>query len=573
MEPTTRIPPMMVPPISISEKYATYTRNSLDDEYLRALPKRVFNKIDVTAMLDTDKMEQNYTYFPEGQHPPPSLRDILHRHWDDAPVPEVFLWEPIYTELKGEDNEGLAGVVTSNGSPRNVSYTTSTRPISAAQDLTGLEDRAKWIDSGEEWVRGVNRTFQRAAAVDREWRSYLTNIREDRLGITQVSSCAGNSSEEMDNAIESLVHDLNNSMTSQKEINPSEMKSGAVENVSGETPSDILLEPSHHTALRLARRMKSEIDQFGRPSEAFSRDLTLYYLQCCIGLPKSVHIWLPFINPDTLPLINERSPNTGAITRFHVLYKTLMKLNDLHSEWYTKQCNLAPLGDFVNETPSVDSQPTQPMSLTQTQTTSTSATTTSTPQTLNSQATDANIVSATPFKDFRYLRHPSGSRSIKPLSVLPIHVLPEGEHDVVLRVANPELLPLRRMLQGSAFAAIERAAVGGGTLLEMFTSQTEESEEPISNEAAEFEQSAISDSVTGAATPGMIETHTVRSMRLFESHTVVKPMPLHERVRYMAMAPSPEGKSMLAWNVGSAAEVSHFTNQEARDMVRTLVLE
>lgn len=95
----------------------------------------------------------------------------LQCEWpDDKEVAEVFLWEPIYTELHGRRQIAPPSV---EGAPTSMLPLPSRR---LPEEVAPMTD--------QEWTEGVKRTFQRAAGIDREWRQFLQQVAENVLGIS-----------------------------------------------------------------------------------------------------------------------------------------------------------------------------------------------------------------------------------------------------------------------------------------------------------------------------------------------------------------------------------------------------
>eukprot|EP00760_Papus_ankaliazontas_P027469 PhM_4_TR3350/c0_g1_i1/m.552 len=184
-ETQPEVQPVMVQPYDLTKRTATYKPNSLDDDYLQMLPVKALNRMDLSYLLNPLHIPQGN---PTKRPLPDDLEKLLDVEWDKAEkeVKEVFLWEPVYTELNGTVNgpsparTRASATFTEGVTPgRSTAAMLMGTPAQTEPRLSTADSMAEANDpwpTRQDWVDALNKTFQRAAGVDKEWRSYLAHV-------------------------------------------------------------------------------------------------------------------------------------------------------------------------------------------------------------------------------------------------------------------------------------------------------------------------------------------------------------------------------------------------------------
>jgi hypothetical protein len=166
------VQPLVQKTFDIAKRTATYVPNSLDDEYVQRLPVLSLNKRDFSQLINPLTIPQGR---PNKRRLPDEVEALLQSvDWDDKETQEVFLWEPLYTELVGTPATPARG--RDSTLPRD-----SVMGRESSSSVVGLT--AGQVPTAQEWEGELMKTFQRAAGMDREWVLYLLHVAQYELRI------------------------------------------------------------------------------------------------------------------------------------------------------------------------------------------------------------------------------------------------------------------------------------------------------------------------------------------------------------------------------------------------------
>ena len=159
---------ILVDPSDINHSTDSIDDKTLDEKYASSLFQKTLGSVGVMDFNHIQELSEKQPLSKKRLAPVKLLNSLLGLSLPAKCVPEMNLWEPVFTELQSS---------------------TKIQRISGLQDGESSQEEIKSVNEHDDWLRGADLAFSLAEKLDSEWYCYLQHIQKNLLGISESDTC------------------------------------------------------------------------------------------------------------------------------------------------------------------------------------------------------------------------------------------------------------------------------------------------------------------------------------------------------------------------------------------------